>query len=49
MKHRPENQCVGCLRTDQKLEITIMGFICKDCCIKQRIPILSGGGKTSRP
>ncbi len=33
--HRPENQCIGCLRTDQKLIITGMGIICKDCARKQ--------------
>ncbi len=34
-KHRPENQCIGCLRTDQKLIITGMGIICRDCARKQ--------------
>ncbi len=34
-KHRPKNQCIGCLRTDQKLIITGMGIICRDCARKQ--------------
>ncbi len=33
-KHRPENQCVGCLRTTQKLIVTGMGIICRDCAIR---------------
>lgn len=35
MKHRPENQCIGCLRIDQQLHTTSIGFLCKDCCRKQ--------------
>ncbi len=34
MKHRPENQCIGCLRTDQKLYACAMGILCKDCMRK---------------
>jgi len=34
MKHRPENQCIGCLRTDQKLHACAMGILCKDCMHK---------------
>ena len=30
-EHREKNQCVGCNRTDQKLIVTAMGIICKDC------------------
>jgi len=33
-KHRPENQCIGCLRTDQKLYACAMGILCKDCMRK---------------
>lgn len=33
-EHRAKNQCVGCNRTDQKLIITGMGIICKDCARK---------------
>ncbi len=32
--HRLKNQCVGCNRTDQKLIMTCMGIICKDCARK---------------
>ena len=35
-KHRPKNQCIGCLRTDQKLIITGIGIICRDCARKAR-------------
>lgn len=33
-EHRPENMCIGCLRTDQKLYISGMGILCKDCMRK---------------
>jgi len=30
-KHRPENYCVGCTRTDQNLFISAFGILCKKC------------------
>ncbi len=30
-EHREKNQCPGCNRTDQKLIMTRMGFVCRDC------------------
>lgn len=30
-EHRPENQCIGCLRTDKKLFMSGIGILCKDC------------------
>lgn len=29
--HRKPNQCGGCNRTDQKLYISGIGLLCKDC------------------
>ena len=34
LKHRPENYCVGCTRTDQKLYACAFGILCKDCMRK---------------
>jgi len=33
--HRPENLCVGCLKTDQKLIGTAIGIICKTCARRE--------------
>jgi len=30
-KHRPENLCMGCLRTDKPLYASGIGILCKDC------------------
>ena len=38
-KHRPENQYVGCLRTDQELVLTGFGIICKGCADSQGLRI----------
>jgi len=36
-EHRPENYCVGCTRTDQKLYVSAFGILCKNCMRKNGI------------
>jgi len=36
-KHRPKNQCVCCLRTDQQLYYSGIGKLCRDCQVKNGV------------
>lgn len=37
MRHRPKNQCIGCLRTNQKLYASGIGILCRDCQVKNGV------------